>query len=79
MQVRVLYFGLLKDALARSSEDIDLPSGATVSDLRRAYQDRIPEGSWKVMAVAVNQEYAGDDVVLFQGDEAALLPPVSGG
>ena len=31
------------------------------------------------MAVAVNREYAGKATVLREGDEVALLPPVSGG
>jgi molybdopterin converting factor small subunit len=34
---------------------------------------------WDSIAVAVNQEYAKADVVLKDGDEVALLPPVSGG
>nr|WP_232298866.1 MoaD/ThiS family protein [Granulicella tundricola] len=31
------------------------------------------------IAVAVNREYAGMETVLNDGDEVALLPPVSGG
>ncbi len=34
---------------------------------------------WSSMAVAVNQEYASVDSVVQDGDEVALLPPVSGG
>jgi molybdopterin converting factor small subunit len=34
---------------------------------------------WDSIAVAVNQEYARAGDVLKDGDEVALLPPVSGG
>jgi molybdopterin converting factor small subunit len=34
---------------------------------------------WESIAVAVNQEYARAGDVLKDGDEVALLPPVSGG
>jgi hypothetical protein len=34
---------------------------------------------WKSIAVAVNREYAGLAHILNEGDEVALLPPVSGG
>ncbi len=37
------------------------------------------EAVWKTLAVAVNREYAGLETVLQDGDEVALLPPVSGG
>ena len=37
------------------------------------------EGLWRSLAVAVNREYASQAVVLREGDEVALLPPVSGG
>jgi molybdopterin converting factor small subunit len=33
----------------------------------------------RCMAVAVNREYARAEDVLHDGDEVALLPPVSGG
>ena len=36
-------------------------------------------GVWRSLAVAVNRTYASLDVVLREGDEVALLPPVSGG
>jgi hypothetical protein len=34
---------------------------------------------WQSLAVAVNREYCLRDAVLHDGDEVALLPPVSGG
>jgi MoaE-MoaD fusion protein len=79
MQVRVLFFGVLKDVLKSSGEAVALPEGATVAELT----DRLRNGGehpvWGALAVAVNREYATRSAVLRDGDEVALLPPVSGG
>jgi hypothetical protein len=37
------------------------------------------ERLWRSLAVAVNREYSSHGAVLRDGDEVALLPPVSGG
>ena len=55
---------------------------ATVEDVVRLLRARASNGSgavWTASAVAVNCEYAGVATVLKDGDEVALLPPVSGG
>lgn len=88
MQVRVLFFGQLKDILQRDSQMLDMADGATVADLvgrcrevASLHRQAIPPGGdiWKSLAVAVNHEYAGLTDSLKDGDEIALLPPVSGG
>lgn len=81
MQVHVLLFGALKDLLARESETIELPEQATVEQLLHRYVRNAPQiekfaGS---LAIAVNREYASSTQILRDGDEVALLPPVSGG
>jgi molybdopterin synthase sulfur carrier subunit len=50
-----------------------------VKSLREYLRDKHPEISWSGIAVAVNKRYAEDDAPLCQGDEVALIPPVSGG
>ncbi|WP_353069466.1 MoaD/ThiS family protein [Tunturibacter empetritectus] len=79
--MRVLYFGVLKDVFGRSGEDLELTDGASVADLIAGCRGRAvgAAGVWDSMAVAVNQEYAQGVDVLKDGDEVALLPPVSGG
>jgi MoaE-MoaD fusion protein len=81
MQVRVLYFGMLRDFAGQSVENIDLLDGATLGDAFERCKQSVPElarfaGS---IAMSVNQEYAGPQTPLKQGDEIAFLPPVSGG
>jgi molybdopterin synthase catalytic subunit len=81
MRVRLLVFGLLKDLLPATTGELDLPSGATVADLLHACRSSIAgdDNLWSSLAVAVNREYVTTAYRLNDGDEVALLPPVSGG
>jgi MoaE-MoaD fusion protein len=81
MQVRVLFFGVLKDLAGRSSDLLTLPEEATAGDVVEHYETRLASlrGKLSSIAVSVNQEYTGPEVKLHSGDEVALLPPVSGG
>lgn len=79
MQVRILFFGVLKDLLAAGDESLQVPEGTTVAELLERFRSRAAHPVWSALAVAVNREYATGTVVLRHGDEVALLPPVSGG
>jgi molybdopterin converting factor small subunit len=84
MRVRLLYFGVLTDLLGGAEDAVELPEGADVGELlsilrARPSKGRMEERAWESLAVAVNREYAAAGVVLREGDEVALLPPVSGG
>ena len=79
MQIRVLFFGMLKDLAGRASDSLSLPEDATLADVLRHYHQAIPQDLIASLAMSVNQEYARPDVRLKPGDEVALLPPVSGG
>ncbi len=84
MRVKVLCFGVLKDLLGIAKEMVEVQDGAAVGDLLRILQSRasnvrMDDRVWKSVAVAVNRQYEGAACVLHEGDEVALLPPVSGG
>ena len=81
MRVRVLYFGVLKELLGAEQEEANLTDGCAVADLIKSIEarGRIRQDLWSSIAVAVNQEYVSVSVLLREGDEVALLPPVSGG
>ena len=79
MQIRVLFFGILKDLAGRASDSLNLPEGATLDDVLHHYERAIPPKLMASLAISVNQEYSAADVRLNQGDEVAPLPPVSGG
>jgi len=81
MKIAVLFFGVLKDLAGRPGETVDLPPGARVRDVLLYCAQEAPglEAMLPSLAISVNWEYSGPDRVLGEGDEVALLPPVSGG
>ena len=82
MRVRVLYFGVLKELVGRESRVMEVAEGLSVAALVEVHraQGRLEKAAvWSSVAVAVNQGYARGGDVLRDGDEVALLPPVSGG
>src|SRR4051812_27309788 len=81
MQVRVLFFGILKDLAGRSSDLLSLPDHASAADVISHYEQHLSKnkGIFNSIAISVNQEYARPEMQLHSGDEVALLPPVSGG
>ena len=81
MRVQVLFFGMLRELIGRSSEEIDLPDGTRLETVFDRYASRFPRlrEMKSSIVLARNHEFASGDVVLSQGDEIALMPPVSGG
>lgn len=79
MRVRLLYFGVLREMFGSDQALVEMAEGATVVDVLNVYRERVPAFAWESIAVAVNQEYARGEDLLRDGDEVALLPPVSGG
>ncbi|HLK31910.1 MAG TPA: molybdopterin converting factor subunit 1 [Terriglobales bacterium] len=81
MRIQILFFGQLKEVAGRERDTLELPEGARVSDLLRRYAEISPalQPYYDVMAVALNQEYSEPTASLREGDEVALIPPVSGG
>lgn len=81
MYVRVLFFGALKDLLARESESVELSEGSKAGELLRLLIERAPRirEFASTLAIAINGKYASTADVLHEGDEVAFLPPVSGG
>ena len=80
MTVTVLLFASYADAIGKSSLELDVEAGATVSDVVEKVRalsgaSRLPPAP----VVAVNERYASRDSELQPGDEVALIPPVAGG
>ena len=81
MRIRVLFFGALRDSVAGAEQVLELEPGATAGSVLEHYQQSAPSAGalWSRIAIAVNQQYASPGAPLAEGDEVALLPPVSGG
>jgi sulfur-carrier protein len=81
IRVKVLYFGPAREAAGTAREEVSLPSPSSVAALvRRTIKAhrRLHEMSGAVR-IAVNEEIAGQDERLADGDVVAFLPPVAGG
>jgi molybdopterin synthase catalytic subunit len=81
MRVTCLYFASLRELAGLASEPVELPAGATVADALAFLRTRHPAlppmtGAFRC---ARNQTFAQAAERLSDGDELALLPPVSGG
>jgi molybdopterin converting factor subunit 1 len=70
----------VKEWVGRREETLELPEGTTVEELRRRVlvAHRRLENVEQVL-VAVNGSFADLRMVIVEGDEVALFPPVSGG
>lgn len=81
MRVAVLYFASLRERAGTPRDELDLPPGATlgqaVAAAERLHPGLAPLGTG--VRFARNLEFADRAVPLADGDEIALLPPVSGG
>jgi sulfur-carrier protein len=81
MKVRVKMFAVLRERGGISDLDLELPEGATVAAAMEEAGKRIGAiaGLLPRTAAAVNLFYVKPASVLHDGDELALIPPVSGG
>ena len=76
MRITVKLFAGLRERAGENERDLELDAGARVADVWTPLGlGEEPEG----LLYAVNKEYAAADRRLSDGDEVALIPPVSGG
>jgi molybdopterin converting factor subunit 1 len=82
MIVDVRLFAMLRERAGTGSVTVEVREGATVREAVDAVAHAHGLGDLIArmpVVMAVNREYADDDSVLSEGDELALIPPVSGG
>lgn len=80
MTIRVRLFAHMAAAAGTGELMLALSPGATVAEVRRTLENKVPKLPWPAgTMLAVNQEYASLEQGLKDGDEVAIIPPVSGG
>ncbi len=81
--VTIRFLAIYREKAKVDKIEIDLEKSITVRDLLKIIKERIPAIKDLVMEgkgmVAVNHEVAKPDTIVKDGDEVALIPPVSGG
>jgi len=81
MVLNVLYFAHVRERVGRSEEQVEVPEGATVSEVVDLLVARYPRlaGVRGSVRFAVDGEFVRGEAVLRDGAEFVLIPPVAGG
>ena len=80
MKIKLLLFGITTDLLHASSLTFETSKSSSVKNLKDDLLAKYPQlENINSYAIAVNETYADDDVVLEENDVVAIIPPVSGG
>ena len=85
MNIKILYFARIKEAVNYSTEEIELPSTVLTVTALRNYLSLRGE-TWaglfngkQVVRAAINHALVDDLATIKAGDEVAFFPPVTGG
>lgn len=81
IRVRVRLFAIQREQVGARSVELELEPGSTIEDAWAALVARFPvlAPGRPSLRFARNGAYAGPDEILGDGDELAVIPPVSGG
>ncbi|BCY18167.1 MAG: MoaD/ThiS family protein [Chloroflexi bacterium] len=79
--LNILLFASLKERMGKSQIMVQVNDGCSLAEFQSALFAQYPELQpfSRNMIVSVNQNFAGPEHRIYQGDEIALFPPVSGG
>ncbi len=78
-QIKVLFFGATADATQMREMKLAIAPNTRAKDVLEKIVNDFPALKNHKLLIAVNQEYAKDDLVLHDGDEVAIFTAVSGG
>ena len=80
MKIQLLFFGITTDLVGRNSQTYSIKEGTSINDLKNILIADYPNlKNINEFAIAVNEEYANEVVIIKEGDVVAIIPPVSGG
>ncbi|MFI5159443.1 MAG: MoaD/ThiS family protein [Sphingobacteriales bacterium] len=80
MNINILAFGIAKDIFGAATISVELANDANVYNLKYSLEQQYPRlKKLATYMVAVNNEYALPEDTIYETDEIAIIPPVSGG
>ena len=80
MKIKTLFFGITTDLVGASQLEINADENATIKDFKSILKGLYSQlENINSYAIAVNEEYASDEMILKESDIVAVIPPVSGG
>ena len=75
---KVLFFAHLRDEAGHESVEIEV-AGKTVAQLKELINEQYGVQKLDTSMTAINEEFAGNEEIIKDGDTIAFIPPVSGG
>ena len=80
MEIKILAFGITRDIIGSRDLELSVEEETTVGGLKQALLKQFPAfEELRSLSIAVNSEYANDELEIQMNDEIVLIPPVSGG
>ena len=80
MELQIQAFGIAKDILGGSMVTLRVDETITAGELKSELEKRYePLSKLSSFLLAINDEYAQPEDKISEGDEVAIIPPVSGG
>jgi len=80
MNIKTLFFGITADLIGESELDLVVSSSISIGAFKAVLKEKYPRlKNIDSYAIAVNEAYAEDALLLKSNDVVAIIPPVSGG
>jgi molybdopterin converting factor subunit 1 len=83
MAIRLKFFAMLKGLVGREEAELEIPGEISMAELKTIIKKEYPVLADLIdkrgVLISVNQEFAGNEMTIKDGDEVAFLPPFSGG
>ena len=79
INIKIIYFARLREAIEIDEEIIMLPKGALPSDAQKLLNEKYDLNIDTNLKVAINDQFSDWDKELSNGDRLVFIPPVTGG
>ena len=79
INIKIIYFARLREAMELDEEIIMLPKGALPSDAQKLLNEKYDLNIDTNLKVAINDQFSDWDKELSDGDRLVFIPPVTGG
>jgi len=79
MNLNILYFGMIAEAVEMSNEQLTINNELSINEIESRLIDKYPVLEKLEYQIAVNQKIENKKTLINQNSEIALLPPFAGG